>query len=582
MTFSKAGRLPVLAAVLCVLLMGFAATSYGAVTFNVPPSPTEVINTGLSEVTGSISLFVTGENNITGTSNGGDAQIGILYNSNGTYMPIDNTTTTGIRIFYTSGFVSAGVGPTIVSNSVANVTINGYCSGTITINIPAGRTPAANDFIRVEGVRGRIAASSAATQGNDLYASLQSINDPAANAFVPDTVRVAKSFPGMTVGIESASPLLCFPTTGVPTAGEEIPEYAIVVTEGFARAFVDMRSDSEDTSYPVTPGTYDRVDHGGPLPAGSVPGALGDPTNSTEITVVLSGIPASVDEIIWDDSSHFTGGGTGDSYLKFVEGDDAPDADGNAAAVFSYETDNQTNHSDINIENFTIQPILALSEGATEIGTVQATTTLSPNGGSAACQKPGNKSSTDVRPRFTIQYQPDTPADYAKIIRCNCFMLFTYVTTAGGFNTGIVVANTSQDYTSTQPTDNPVFPKGTGAANEIGYITFYFYSTTGAYRGYYKTPNTVSYGQSFVALLSQMLGTTTMPDTSFSGYIIAKAEFQYCHAISYIADDAFAATAQGYAALIIPDPAILRTGKREAADSGDVWRRVPAGEGLNN
>ena len=159
-------------------------------------------------------------------------------------------------------------------------------------------------------------------------------------------------------------------------------------------------------------------------------------------------------------------------------------------------------------------------------------------------------------------------------------MLFTYVTTESGFNTGIVVANTSQDYTSTQPSDNPVFPKGTGAPNEIGYITFYFYSATGAYRGYFKSPDTVSYGQSFIALVSQMLGTSTMPDTTFSGYIIAKAEFQYCHAISYIADDSFASTAQGYAAMIIPDPAILGN-KRAAADAGDM-SRTPAGEGLNN
>jgi len=606
MTFSKASRLPVLAAMLCLLLMGFAGTSYGAVRFDVVPSPTEVINTGLSEVTGSINLIVRGPaydpalqptGNRTGTSTGGDAQIGIIYNSNGTFMAIDNTTTTGIRIFWTAGFVTAGLAPSIVS--VANTTINGNCSGFITINLPYGARPADNDFIRIEGVRGRIASSSAVTQGNDLYAALQSINDPSANSFVPDSVRVAKSLPGMFVGVTADSPLLCFPTTGVPIAGTTTPGYKIVVTEGFARAFVDWAS-AAVANTAAGFGQFDRVDSGAPVGGGgnvgtpasvvSGPGALGAPTNSTQFTVVLSGIPASVSSVSWPAATPVFGG---HSYLALVSSA-AIDANGNASAVYSYETDNQTNYSDITIENFTIIPILVLKSGGTATGTVAATVTLSPNGGSAACQAPG-ASSSDVRPRFIIQYTPSTPATYATIIRCNCFMLFTYVTSGSGFNTGIVVANTSQDYTSTQPTTDPgpVFPSGTGAANQIGYVTFYFYSTTGAYRGYYKTPSQISFGQSFVALLSQMLGTSTMPDTTFSGYIIARAEFQYCHAVSYIADNSFASTAQGYAALIIPDPAIQATylnatgvavkpaNLRYASDAGDITR-LPAGEGLNN
>jgi len=585
MTFSKASRLPVLAALLCLLLMGFAGTSYGVVRFDVVPSPTEVINTGLSEVTGSIHLIVNGPaydpalfplGNRTGTSTGGSAQIGVIYNSNGTFMPVDNTTSTGIRLFYTAGFVTAGVGPTIVS--VANTTINGNCSGFITINLPFDARPTDNDFIRLEGVRGRIAASSAVTQGNDLYAALQSINDPSANSFTPDAVRVAKSLPGMFVGITADSPLLCFPTTGVPIAGTSAPAYKIVVTEGFARAFVDWYTGATDNTIAGV-GQLDRVDSGAPVGGGGgAIGALGAPTNSTQVTVVLSGIPASVSGVSWPSTTALFGG---HSYLRLVTSV-AVDANGNASAVYSYETDSQTNYSDITIESFSIIPILVLKSGATATGTVAATVTLSPNGGSAACQAPG-ASSSDVRPRFIIQYTPSTPATYATIIRCNCFMLFTYVTSGSGFNTGIVVANTSQDYTSTQPTTDPgpIFPSGQGAANQIGYVTFYFYSTTGAYRGYYKTPSQISFGQSFVALLSQMLGTSTMPDTTFSGYILARAEFQYCHAVSYIADNAFASTAQGYAALIIPDPAITAVKVRSAADAGDITR-LPAGEGLNN
>src|SRR4030095_3136500 len=105
MTFFKASRLPVLAGLLCLLLMGFAGASYGAVRFDVVGSPTEVINTGRSEVVGSINLIVRGTGNLTGTSTAGCNQIGIIYTNPA--MQIDNTRTTGIRIFFSSGFALA-------------------------------------------------------------------------------------------------------------------------------------------------------------------------------------------------------------------------------------------------------------------------------------------------------------------------------------------------------------------------------------------------------------------------------------------------------------------------------------------
>jgi len=558
MIFSKASRLPVLAAVLCLLLMGFAGASYGAVRFDVVPSPTEVINTGLSEVTGSFNLIVRGTGNVTGTSTGGSAQIGIIYNSQGTFMPIDNTTATGIKIFFSSAFATAA--PSIVA--VFNQPVGGKCSGQITINLLPGAQPPELSFIRVEGVRGRIAASSGVTQGTDMYASLQSINDPTANSFNPDFVRICKSLPGLLVQVNRASLLLCFPTTGVPPTGTTTPGYSIKITEGFARAFVDLDAGNDGSN------ANDRVDSGGNL--------LGAPTNSTQFYVLMDGIPASVNSITWPDSSPAATG----AVLKFISA--TSDGAGNSVGRYSYETPDQVNVSDIAVETFTLQPIIVLKTNSTATGIVNVAVTLAPNGGSAACEPPGNNASTDVRPRFVLV--PVSDADpsnevpgagdpslpYGQIIRCNCYMLFTYVTAGSGFNTGIAVANTSQD--------SQVFGTS-GAAQQVGAITFYFYSATQGYRGFFTT-GTISFGQTYIALLSQMLGTANMADTTFSGYIIAKAEFQYCHAVSYIADNAFAATAQGYQALIIPDPSIKGT-KRFASDSGDITN-LPAGEGLNN
>src|SRR5213594_2423387 len=234
MTVLTARRLPVLAGLVCLLLMGFAGASYGAVRYDVIGSPTEVINTGRSEVTGSVTLTVNAAG-VTGTSAGGFAQIGFIYTNPA--MQIDNTTTTGIKLFFSSGFVAAN--PTIPStDGVANRDINGKCSGFLTINLQPGAGVAFPDFIRVEGVRGRIDASQAQTPGTNLFVDMQSVNDPAANLFNPDRIRVAKSLDGMNVQIVKDTLLLCFPTSGkAPGSSQTL---TIRITESFARAFVDL------------------------------------------------------------------------------------------------------------------------------------------------------------------------------------------------------------------------------------------------------------------------------------------------------------------------------------------------------
>src|SRR5262245_6022265 len=258
MTVLNARKLPVLAGLLCLLLMGFAGASYGAVRFDVVQSPTEVVNTGRSEVTGSVTFNVAQNGGITGTATGCQAQIRLIYTNPA--MQIDNTTTTGVKVFFSTGFTPAN--PTIPStDGVANRDINGKCSGFLTINLQPGAPvvgPSAGvtgDFIRIEGVRGRIDLSLAQTPGTDLFVDLQSVNDPAANQFNPDRVRVAKSLDGMNVQIVSDTLLLCFPTSGkVGTVGQTI---AIRITEGFARAFVDLDAGNDSSL------ANDRVDSGG-------------------------------------------------------------------------------------------------------------------------------------------------------------------------------------------------------------------------------------------------------------------------------------------------------------------------------
>ncbi len=592
MTFLNARRLPVIAGLFCLVFVAFAGASYGTVTFNAIPSPTEVINTGRAEVTGSINLSVTGSGpHLTGTSTGGCTQIGIVYTNPA--MQIDNTETSGIRLFFSAGFTSAftaSVCSEVGILSVENRDINGRCSGFITLSMEPGAAPTATagDFIRLEGVRGRIDASLAITPGTDLFADLQSINDPAANQFVPDRIRVAKSLDGMNVSVVSASVLLCFPPLGTAPPGGA-PGYSITITEGFARAFFDDDSGAGGGDL-----STDRVDSGdqagifeipggGSVPVGGTgtePGArsIGAATNSTRFSVWLEDIPASVTSISWD-ASVMTGVGTGATLV--LVSDSFSSSSGTSSAIYEFITPDQTGVSDISVESFVLTPEVNIATGSTATGIIMAAVTLAPD--STAATGCGSPSGTPSRPRFLSMMEsdsvatnnpPDDPhAPYASVIRCNCYLLFTYVTATDSFNTGIAIANTTGD--------TAVFGAVLEAPDQLGTITFYFYDVTAGFVGSTTTTSTFGAGASFVGLVTELLPAGI---TSFSGYIIAKTEFQYCHGFAFVADSVFASIAHGYIGNVIPDPvikSITTPAFRPAADSAD-GSGVPQGESLRN
>ena len=241
------------------------------------------------------------------------------------------------------------------------------------------------------------------------------------------------------------------------------------------------------------------------------------------------------------------------------------------------------------MESFTLTPYVILKTGQTATGSVKAGVALAPYVCFATCSSP---SGTGYRPRFLWMMETDSTVGneistscgytdelklYVDIIRCQCYLLFTYVTADSGWDTGIAVANTTGD---TAP-----FGSTLEAPDQMGLITFYFYDKTSGYVGSYTTAAATLSGQSYTNVVSAILPLVTpTPLTSFSGYMIAKAQFQFCHALAFIADRNFAAIAHGYLANVIPDPAVKNAvfGRRSATDSGDWFNAVPAGEALNN
>ncbi len=156
-------------------------------------------------------------------------------------------------------------------------------------------------------------------------------------------------------------------------------------------------------------------------------------------------------------------------------------------------------------------------------------------------------SSTAPIPRFC---QPHVAGNFFSINTCSCNLLFPFVTNQAGFDTGIAIANTTAD------TLNGVVPQqGTVT------LTYYGGTTGGGAAPASQTSTAVAAGSELVFTLSNggNLGIAATP--GFQGYIIARADFQYCHAFAFISDIGAQKLAEGYLAIQLDVPGLNRTGQ---------------------
>jgi hypothetical protein len=169
-------------------------------------------------------------------------------------------------------------------------------------------------------------------------------------------------------------------------------------------------------------------------------------------------------------------------------------------------------------------------------------------------------------PRF-VQLTPAAPL--FSISLCSCNLLFPFVTNANGFNTGIAIANTSSDPYGTSP--------------QAGTITLTYYGTTpsGTPPALYTTQAAVPAG---TELLFDLLDGGSNPGgpaaiqvpatAGFEGYIIAQANFQYCHGFAFISDVQANKLAEGYLAISLDVPVVsvnpfLPTGLNRTGNGGE-------------
>jgi hypothetical protein len=126
---------------------------------------------------------------------------------------------------------------------------------------------------------------------------------------------------------------------------------------------------------------------------------------------------------------------------------------------------------------------------------------------------------------------------------CRTILLYPYVTNQAGFDTGLTVANTSQDS----------FTTGTNATGaQAGSCTFTFYGGTTAAATTPPGPKTIGPVQAGTVWADTLSDPQFAP--TFQGYAFAVCNFQFAHGFAFISDVGARNLAMGYLAIVIPDP----------------------------
>jgi hypothetical protein len=188
----------------------------------------------------------------------------------------------------------------------------------------------------------------------------------------------------------------------------------------------------------------------------------------------------------------------------------------------------------------------------------------------------GQPSATLPIPRFT----PGTvPTNLYLIVKCACNLLFPYVVSTAGYDTGIAIANTSTD---------PGATFGFSATPQAGAIQFWYYGvgannsappstqcTSTASPGTCPGTTTVPTGQvlTYVASSGSQQWGLDNRAAGFVGYVITQAAFQYCHAFAYVsalgAGPLTPGTSEGYLGLLLDNTSLAPSGLQRTTQAGE-------------
>jgi len=363
----------------------------------------------------------------------------------------------------------------------------------------------------------RVAAQPA--QGNSLYQG--QINNPIQN--VPGAIYNSES--NFVLPINSSQ------TAGLADFGTRLKATFNNVPSG-ARIFVST-ANVNNNAYPVT----------APTPIGGS-GGNGN----------VSGTYIGYAQLINGENTNDGNAGTSGFFPAVSATDNGPGSSGNVpiaeisidpvakSGIAVWEAVN-TNPNTIESFKFAvyITYTASVSTNTPAAGTITANLSFAPTATSGAA------SSSLSIPRFAGDSLAARPI--ATISICRTILLYPYVTNQAGFDTGLTVANTSQDPFT-------IGSNATGAQAGSCTLTWYGGTTSAP-----TTPPAPSNTGNIAAgtVWANTVGTIA---PNFQGYMFAVCNFQYAHGFAFISDVGARNLAMGYLAIVIPDPG---TGSRTAS-----------------
>ena len=150
-----------------------------------------------------------------------------------------------------------------------------------------------------------------------------------------------------------------------------------------------------------------------------------------------------------------------------------------------------------------------------------------------------------VIPRFAAS---GSAIEVIRIEDCSTTLLFPFVTNQAGYDTGIVISNTSQD--------------AFGTTEHAGACTIRFY---GSMMGGGAAPD--AYASDSIAAGEQVLVQLSSEAPGFQGYLMARCRFQFAHGLAFLTNGANGGAptlGQSYLALVVP----ARSGNRGVGSGG--------------
>jgi hypothetical protein len=392
---------------------------------------------------------------------------------------------------------------------------------------PPGTT--GNRVVRIANVRinaRESGYSSSSFVPNDVNMFI-SVSGTGSLPLTNNVLRVAFVQPAMTFSVTGATLNQCDPPTS---------PIAITFTERFGTAFEIRRSVGDQNvpgqNYNTESMFYDTT---------YLSSSMGLADQGTRLLVRFSGIPSGIGL-----SAPLTVTGTGGLVLTRVVTD--------SAGAGSYSPASSTSISLSGGAGYMVYEVTSSTAGLIESATISVTVSY-PSGFPATLPgltppgSPGTVAgflaplSTATRasasapvPRFVEDNQ--IPSAALTVNPCQTNLLFPFIAQLGTtFDTGIAISNTSQD------------PYGTAA--QSGTCTLYFYNGT-ANPPASQTSTSIGAGASLAFSLYAGNATQNIqPVRDFTGYMIARCNFQFGHGFAFISDLGLNKWSEGYLALVL-------------------------------